>query len=79
MDEIIEVADEAKNVSAKALTALVGASILSLGILDIIIFAPDDAALPFPVNWTDEIVLVGTGLLLIHQSEMIGEIQKHVP
>ena len=79
MQEIFDVAQESTAISSKAITALVGTSIFALGVLDLLIIAPDDTSIPFPVSYVDEVLLLGTGLLLIHQSGAIEEIQKHLP
>ena len=79
MQEVIDVAQESAAVSSKVMTAVIGASILALGILDVIVVAPDDTSMPFPVSYVDEVLLLGTGLLLIHQSGAVEEIQKHLP
>jgi len=76
MKEILDVAQESTNVSSKLITALIGTSILSLGILDLLIIAPDDTSLPFPVNLTDEVFLLGTGLLLINQSGAVEDVKN---
>lgn len=79
MHEILDVAQESTNVSSKVMTAVIGTGILALGILDLIVIAPDDTSMPFPVSYVDEVLLLGTGILLIHQSSAVGEIQKHLP
>ena len=76
MQEILDVAQESTNVSSKLITAILGTSILSLGILDLLIIAPDDTSLPFPVSYVDEIFLLGTGLLLINQSGAVEDIKN---
>ena len=79
MQEVLDVAQESTAISSKVMTALIGASIFGLGVLDLFIIAPDDTSMPFPVSYVDEVLLLGTGLLLIHQSGAVGEIQKHIP
>ena len=76
MQEILDVAQESTNVSSKLITAILGTSILSLGILDLLIIAPDDTSLPFPVSYVDEIFLLGTGLLLINQSGAVEDVMN---
>ena len=76
MQEILDVAQESTNVSSKLITAMIGTGILSLGILDLLIIAPDDTSLPFPINFTDEIFLLGTGLLLINQSGAVEDVMN---
>jgi len=79
MQEVIDVAQESTAISSKVMTALIGTSIFALGILDLLIIAPDDTSMPFPVSYVDEALLLGTGLLLIHQSGAVEEIQKYIP
>ena len=79
MQEVIDVAQESTAISSKVMTALIGTSIFALGVLDLLIIAPDDTSMPFPISYVDEVLLLGTGLLLIHQSDMIGEVQKRIP
>ena len=79
MQEVLDMAQESTAISSKVMTAVIGASIFALGILDVIIVAPDDTSMPFPVNYVDEVLLLGTGLLLIHQSGAIEEIQNRIP
>lgn len=76
MQEILDVAQESTNVSSKLITVIVGASILSLGILDLLIIAPDDTSIPFPVSYIDEAFLLGTGLLIINQSGAVEDIKN---
>ena len=78
MEELIAVASESTNVSAKAVTFLAGTTLLGLFALDALIIAPDDTSMPFPINYTDEAILLAAGLLLIHQSGAISEIQKTI-
>jgi len=78
MQEILDVAQESTAISSKVLTAVVGASIFGLGIIDALVVAPDDTSLPYPIGYTDEVLLLGTGLLLIHQSGAVGELQKYI-
>lgn len=79
MQEVLDIAQESTAISSKVLTAVVGASILSLGIIDVLIVAPDDTSMPFPISYVDEVLLLGTGLLIIHQSGAIEEIQNFIP
>ena len=79
MQDVLDVAQESTAISSKVMTAVIGASILALGVLDLMIIAPDDTSMPFPVSYVDEVLLLGTGLLLIHQSGALGEIQKYIP
>ena len=79
MQEILDVAQESTAISSKLITALIGTSIFALGVLDLMIIAPDDTSMPFPVSYVDEVLLLGTGLLLIHQSGAVEEIQKYIP
>jgi hypothetical protein len=76
MQEILDVAQESTNVSSKLITVIVGASILSLGIIDLLIIAPDDTSIPFPVSYVDEAFLLGTGLLIINQSGAVEDIKN---
>jgi hypothetical protein len=76
MQEILDVAQESTNVSSKLITVIVGASILSLGIIDLLIIAPDDTSIPFPVSYIDEAFLLGTGLLIINQSGAVEDIKN---
>ena len=78
MQEILDVAQESTNVSSKLITAIVGTCILSLGILDLLIIAPDDTSMPFPVSYVDEVFLLGTGLLIINQSGVVEDIKDIV-
>jgi len=78
MQEILDAAQESTDISAKAITFLAGTTLLGLFALDAVIVAPDDTNMPFPINYADEVLLLASGLLLIHQSEAIGEIQKLV-
>ena len=79
MQDVLDVAQESTAISSKVMTAVIGASILALGVLDLMIIAPDDTSMPFPVSYVDEVLLLGTGLLLIHQSGAVEEIQKYIP
>lgn len=79
MQEVFDVAQESTAISSKVMTAVIGVSILGLGVIDLLIVAPDDTSMPFPVGYVDEVLLLGTGVLLIHQSGAVGEIQKHIP
>ena len=76
MQEVLDVAQESTAVSSKVMTAVIGTSILALGILDLFLIAPDDTSMPFPVSMVDEAILLGTGSLLIYQSGAIDEMQK---
>lgn len=78
MQEVLDVAQESTAVSSKVITAVIGTSILALGILDVFIVAPDDTSIPFPVNYVDEVLLLGTGLLLIRQSGAVDEIHGFI-
>lgn len=78
MEELFEATGEATNISAKAVTFTVGTALLGMFMLDALIVAPDDSSLPFPVGYTDEVVLLASGLLLVHQSGAIGEVQKAI-